>query len=74
MLFDKNVQMISEIKRSTEIYLKLFDLTWKIGFELAISLNILFENTITNTSRLQSTNNSNNTRINNESEASDLFF
>ncbi len=66
--------MISEIKRSTEIYLKLFDLTWKIGFELAISLNILFENTITNTSRLQSTNNSNNTRINNESEASDLFF
>lgn len=74
MLFDKNVQMISEIKKSTEIYLKLFDLTWKIGFELAISLNILFENTITNTSRLQSTNNSNNTRINNESEASDLFF
>ena len=74
MLFDKNVQMISEIKRSTEIYLKLFDLTWKIGFELAISLNILFENTITNTSLLQSTNNSNNTRINNESEASDLFF
>ena len=74
MLFDKNVQMISEIKRFTEIYLKLFDLTWKIGFELAISLNILFENTITNTSRLQSTNNSNNTRINNESEASDLFF
>jgi hypothetical protein len=74
MLFDKNVQMISEIKRSTEIYLKLFDLTWKIGFELAISLNILFENTITNTSHLQSTNNSNNTRINNESEASDLFF
>jgi hypothetical protein len=66
--------MISEIKRSTEIYLKLFDLTWKIGFELAISLNILFENTITNTSRLQSTNNSDNTRINNESEASDLFF
>lgn len=66
--------MISEIKRSTEIYLKLFDLTWKIGFELAISLNILFENTITNTSLLQSINNSDNTHINNESEASDLFF
>jgi hypothetical protein len=66
--------MISEIKRSTEIYLKLFDLTWKIGFELAISLNILFENTITNTSLLQSINNSDNTHINKESEASDLFF
>ena len=66
--------MISEIKKSTEIYLKLFDLTWKIGFELAISLNILFENTITNTSLLQSINNSDNTHINNESEASDSFF
>jgi hypothetical protein len=66
--------MISEIKRSTEIYLKLFNLAWKIGFELAISSNILFENTITNTSLLQSINNSDNTHINKESEASDLFF
>ena len=45
------------------------------NFELAISSNILFENTITNTPPgLQSTNNSDNTRINKESDASDLFF
>jgi hypothetical protein len=66
--------MILEIKRSAEIYLKLFNLTWKTSLELANSIHILFENSIANTSRLQSTNNSDNTYSKNESEAADLFF
>ncbi len=67
--------MILAVERSAEIYLNLFNLTWKTGLEFANSVyRYLFENSIANTSLFQSTNNSDNIFISNESEASDLFF